>query len=818
MSSHEQSPYDVLGQIADDFLRRDLACHHTDLGPHDGRMIAIRDRPLVHFGSCSYLGLEKHPALAQGVMEAVQTYGTQFSSSRAFISVGLYQPLEAALREMYQRPVVVTPSTTLGHFAALPVLIGDQDAVILDLQVHHSVQTAAQLLKARGIPLHVIHHNDMNHLEAKVRQLQGKHRKIWYFADGVYSMYGDFAPLDDLYRLLDQYSGLHLYVDDAHGMSWAGPHGAGYVRSQKPHHPRMLLAVSLNKAFASAGGALVFPDEESAKRVRTCGGTMIFSGPIQPPMLGAALASARLHLSPEITALQRRLEGLVAHANDAIAAKGLPQFKVTESPIFFIPMGLPRVVAHLVRRIHDEGFYVNTATFPATPMRQGGLRFMLNCNLTVEDVDGLIDCVHRHYTDVLHAEGTSAAQVARSFNLEPFEVAPAPARAQGGRGAPTRPEVALEISHHRSVSALDAAGWDARFAGRGNFTAGSLALLESVFGPEAGERPPEDQWDFHYLTVRDPEGAVILSTFYTVALVKDDMLSDEAISRRVEQVRQHDPHYLTSRTVMLGCLISRGNPLYLDRDHPHWRAAILRLIDALNETAEATGARQVMIRELIAGADEALSQFMLDQGFISVGAGDASVIDDLNWRDHGEYMARLGQRYRYSLRKEILAFEDQFDVITEAPWTEAELADCYDLYSQVFERSYALNVFKLPRRFFDAISAHEEYEVLRLFLKADPRPPADRKPVAVMYSHIAGSTCAALIVGLDDAFIRSHNTYKQALYQTVQRAWARSCERVDLAFTATLEKKKVGARPVPTCVFIESKDIYNHAVLESTAH
>lgn len=188
------STVDILNQLAADFIRRDLAHHQTDASALDGRSISIDGREMVNFGSCSYMGLETHPALKAGVRDATERFGTQFSSSRAFISLGLYEPLEAMLRQIFQRPVVISASTTLGHMAALPVLIRDEDAVILDLQVHHSVQTAAQLLKARGIPLHVIRHNDMEQLETKIRQLQNRHRRIWYLADGVYSMFGDYAP------------------------------------------------------------------------------------------------------------------------------------------------------------------------------------------------------------------------------------------------------------------------------------------------------------------------------------------------------------------------------------------------------------------------------------------------------------------------------------------------------------------------------------------------------------------------------------------------------------------------------------------------
>ena len=76
--------------------------------------------------------------------------------SRTYLSTEVYERLENLLGSIYSQPVLVTASTTLGHIAALPVLIGDDDVVILDMQVHASVQTTSQLLKARGVPVTIV--------------------------------------------------------------------------------------------------------------------------------------------------------------------------------------------------------------------------------------------------------------------------------------------------------------------------------------------------------------------------------------------------------------------------------------------------------------------------------------------------------------------------------------------------------------------------------------------------------------------------------------------------------------------------------------
>ena len=232
---------ETLDQIIKDGIRHGIGHHFTEDETLNGRRITNRTQDLLNFGSCSYSGLERHPSLIQGSIQALQNFGTQFSSSRTFVSLGLYAELEELLKAIFEKPVVVMASTSLGHLAALPVLIRSGDAVIIDFQVHASVQMAVQLLKSRGIPIHLVHHNNVSELERKIKNLKTNYRKIWYLADGIYSMHGDAAPLDELMELLNAYEKFYLYIDDAHGMSWAGRNGSGFVRSCIPHHEKMTL-------------------------------------------------------------------------------------------------------------------------------------------------------------------------------------------------------------------------------------------------------------------------------------------------------------------------------------------------------------------------------------------------------------------------------------------------------------------------------------------------------------------------------------------------------------------------------------------------
>ncbi len=357
----------------------------------DGRSITLDGRRVVNFSSCSYLGLETDARLKTAACEAVLRFGVQFSSSRAYVAAPLYGELEALLSQMVDgAPVVLAPTTSLAHQSALPVLVGERDAVLFDIQVHASVQAALPELRLRGVPCEAVRHNRLDRLEERVAALSTRHERVFYLCDGIYSMHGDVLDADGLYALLERQPSLVAYVDDAHGVSWSGRNGAGTVLGRRRIHPRMVVLFGLAKSFAAAGGAIVLPEHALAERIVTEGRTLIFSGPLQPAQLGAGVASAKLHLSPELPLLQAAVMARIETFQRALAREEIALSSSDCSPIRFIPVGDEHTAIDLGAALLERGHYVNVACFPAVPRRRAGLRLMLNAHHTVADIDGLV--------------------------------------------------------------------------------------------------------------------------------------------------------------------------------------------------------------------------------------------------------------------------------------------------------------------------------------------------------------------------------------------------------------------------------------------
>jgi 7-keto-8-aminopelargonate synthetase-like enzyme len=360
-----------------------------------GRFVTLGGRRQVNFGSCSYLGLETDLRLKNAACDAVNRYGVQFASSRTYVSCPPYRELERLLHSLFEAPVVVASTTTLAHFAALPILVGGDDAVVLDQFVHNSVQSVLPTLRAAGTECRFVRHNRIDRLDEIVGALAPRHRRVWYLADGLYSMHGDRAPMAGLHDLVARHDRLWLYIDDAHGVGWSGRHGRGTVLGGGPAPPRTVMAASMSKSFAAGGAVLVLPDPEMARLIRTCGSTMIFSGPLQPALLGAAIASARVHLSNEIHERQHELMDRIRLFNGLAAQRGLPLASAAETPIRFVTTGDTELTYRIAAELMDDGFYANTALYPAVSRGNGGLRVALNLHQSHDDIRGLVDAIAR---------------------------------------------------------------------------------------------------------------------------------------------------------------------------------------------------------------------------------------------------------------------------------------------------------------------------------------------------------------------------------------------------------------------------------------
>lgn len=831
--------FDTVRAMHEEARRRGLFFQSIDSQQIEGRQIHVHERELLAFASCSYLGLEHHPAIVDAVHDYVDRYGAQFSASRGYVSLGAHAQLERALDEIFDGYTLLATTTTLAHQIALPVLATEQDAIVLDHQIHHSVHMASTLARAAGAHVEIVRHGQLDQAEAIVQRLARRKRTVWFCCDGVFSMFGDLAPLRLLERLLDVAPNVCLYVDDAHGMSWAGRHGRGSFLSRMPLHDRLVVTTSLNKAFSAAGGCVVLPRPEVRDRIRLCAGPVVFSGPLQPPMLGAAIASAAIHRSPELTPRQDALRIRIDRCNELARALDLPLLALNESPIAFFRCGLPRVAFAVAEHLLERGIYVTASVYPSVPMKTAGIRLSLTTEHSLEDIDRVCHALAEAIPEAMAREQLSRAQLEHAFadalpaesrcsdlyrarplaserylalsyaraptaKGRPATMPPAPA---AGGPAPTRTTTAtaadrLQVQVVPTIAQIDRTMWDTLMGPRSCSSWDAMMTAETTF---RGHPAPEHNWSFLYVVVRQPDGSVVAATYFTVMLSKDDMLMRAEVSSAIEAHRRTDPYFLTSRVVSMGSGLSEGSHLYLDRNGA-WRAALTTILGVALDEYERHDAGILMLRDFRSD-DVELEEYLLDSGFIKVPMLDSHRLE-ITWSNEEEFMARLSRGRRRQMRtvRKMTPFYERRIWASEPSPNDARVGHLYRLYRNVADRKLRINTFVLPPRTVFSMIRSPAWEVVTLHLDPQAGGPPDGAPVAWYGAHVSGDHYMPLVCGLDYAHVYAHGAYRQLLYQVAARAQQRSSRWIHLGMDANVEKDRFRTERIPTCAYVHTRD------------
>ncbi|WP_299109440.1 aminotransferase class I/II-fold pyridoxal phosphate-dependent enzyme [uncultured Winogradskyella sp.] len=784
---------DTVNNVFTDAIDEGILHLYAEGESFNGRTIGVKNKKLFHFGTTGYLGLEQDSRLKDAAISAIQRYGTQFPLSKSYISNPLYRQLEEKVSEMYNHPVVITKNSTLGHLGVIPSAVRDQDAIILDHQVHWSVQSAAKVLKLRSVPVDMVRHNDLNMLEDKIKLYSNTKNKIWYMADGIYSMFGDFAPVKELKTLSLKYPQLHLYFDDVHGMSWIGKNGTGYVMSEIDElSENMLLFGTLSKTFGASGSVLVCSNKKLYQEIKTFGGPLTFSAQLEPASVAAATASAEIHLSPEINELQEDLKLRIDYFNELVKQTVLPLVDKNRSPVFFIGTGMPKTGYNFINRLMNEGFYVNLGMFPAVPVKNTGVRITISRHNQREEIKALVDAMEYHLPKAIEETHTNLRRVYEAFKLEPKT------------STDTSSSSELKMQIETSISNIDKVTWNKLVGTSGVQDYEGLKFIEHTFSNNAFK---ENNWDFWYVIIYDQHGHPILATVLSSSLWKDDMLANLNASKIIEKKRILDPYYMTSKILSLGCLFTEGKHLYIKANHPSKQEALNMLMQTLETLEQRSNSKMIALRDF--SMNNRLNRYFLGQGFVRIQMPNSCRINLRANESIEAYVSRLSSRNRKHLRKDILAYEPYLKISILQTLNNHQLNQVHLLYNNVRLNNLGLNTFPYPINLFKNMSEHSNWEFILIH-----HPEQTNKIIGVMFCYKnKNQTYAPSLVGIDYDYLKIFQTYRQLLYQTLKRAIQLKFKTIDLGMTASFEKKKLGAVVEEKYAYIQTSDNYTLELL-----
>lgn len=351
--------------------------------PMDG-WVTIDGRRVLNFCANNYLGLANHPRLREAAKRAIDAYGVGPGAVRTIAgTTTLHLELERKLAEFKRADACITfQSGFTANLATVPALTGEGDLIFSDELNHASIIDACRLSKARTIRYA---HNDIADLRRKLAE-HTQYRRRLIISDGVFSMDGDIAPLDQLCAVAEEHGAI-LMVDDAHGEGVLGQGGRGIVDHFGLHGRVDIEVGTLSKAFGVVGG-LVAGKQPIIDWLRQRGRPFLFSSAMTAPDVAACIEA--VNILQESDALVMRLWENARILRAGMQALGFDTGH-SQTPIVPLMLGEAPLAQEFSRRLFARGLFAMAIGYPTVPLGKARIRVMNSAAHTQEDLEQALD-------------------------------------------------------------------------------------------------------------------------------------------------------------------------------------------------------------------------------------------------------------------------------------------------------------------------------------------------------------------------------------------------------------------------------------------
>jgi len=348
--------------------------------PQSGR-VDVSGREAINLCANNYLGLADHPDLIAAAKAAMDDHGFGMASVRFICGTqDLHRQLERRLAGYLGTDDTILFAACFDANGALfEPLLGPEDAVISDALNHASIIDGIRLCKAKR---YRYANSDMADLEAKLAEARADGaRHVMIATDGVFSMDGYLAKLDEIRALADRYEAL-LMVDDCHATGFMGPKGAG-----TPAHFGIradLLTGTLGKALGGAIGGYIAGPQPVIDLLRQRARPYLFSNALPPAVLGASIRV--LDMVEAGDDLRARLFDNARYWRAGLTDMGFDLLD-GEHPIIPVMLYDAKVAQQMAAGLFDHGVYVSGFFYPVVPKGKARIRTQMNAALTRADLD-----------------------------------------------------------------------------------------------------------------------------------------------------------------------------------------------------------------------------------------------------------------------------------------------------------------------------------------------------------------------------------------------------------------------------------------------
>ena len=351
------------------------------LGSPQGAWLVVDGKKVLNFCSNNYLGLANHPRIAEAAKAAIDEMGVGPGAVRTIAgTMDLHVQLDERMAKFKGVDAAITfQSGFTANLGTIPALVGKEDAIFSDELNHASIIDGCRLSGAKIIRFN---HADAAHLKEQLKTYRDQYRRAMVITDGVFSMDGDIAPLDEIYAVTLGYDVI-LMVDDAHGEGVMGKGGRGIVDHFGLNGKVDVEIGTMSKAFGVMGGVAA-GNARVVEWLHQRGRPFLFSSAMTVPDVAACLAA--IDLLEESTELVDRLWSNAEMFKREMRAMGFDTGK-SVTPITPVMLGEATLAQEFSRELYEEGIFGMAIGFPTVPRGTARIRVMISAAHSNEDLE-----------------------------------------------------------------------------------------------------------------------------------------------------------------------------------------------------------------------------------------------------------------------------------------------------------------------------------------------------------------------------------------------------------------------------------------------
>lgn len=375
-----QSVKEQLTQTLDEIRAAGLYKQERELASAQSAQIHSRAKDVLNFCANNYLGFADEPEVVDAARQALGRWGFGMASVRFICGTQTqHKLLERRLSEFLSTEATILFSSCYdANGGVFEVLLDKQDAVISDELNHASIIDGIRLSKARRLRYR---NRDMADLEEQLKAAKDARRRL-IVTDGVFSMDGYLAPLDEICDLADRYDAL-VMVDDSHAVGFIGPSGAGTPELFGVQDRVDINTGTLGKALGGASGGYVSGRSEIIELMRQRARPYLFSNAVPPVVVAGTLAA--LALAQHGIEAREKLQENARKFRRLMAGEGF-DILPGDHPIVPVMFGDATVAAAVADEMFNQGVYVVPFSYPVVPLGKARIRVQLSAAHSEADI------------------------------------------------------------------------------------------------------------------------------------------------------------------------------------------------------------------------------------------------------------------------------------------------------------------------------------------------------------------------------------------------------------------------------------------------